>query len=930
MKILNALDLKSGKKADYTRMFSVSQPLQFLPADEKDEEWSAWNMDWLEWQGLKQLRKNARRLMKNCKLAEGIIDKSDYVVEEDNDMRDIVDQLASNDEMESLELKFYPIIPNVINTLLSEFAKRDKRVSFRAVDEYTHNEIIEQKRADIEHVLTKEAERKMLMNLLEQGLNPEDPQVQQMMQESMAPEALKTLPQIQEFYSKNYQVISEKWASKQHIIDEERFHMDELENLAFKDKLTTDREFWHFLMYEDDYEVELWNPLLTFYHKSPKERYISNSHFVGHVEIMTGADVIDAYGWRMNEEQLLSLQERFLTNTPGYNVGGYQNDGSFYDANKSHAWNVNRPSLEYRQLLSSKNYITDSHDIVKTIMTNTEDAIFNLDSNMFRVTTAYWKSQMRIGHLTKIKENGAVETAVVTESYKVTDSPVYNTSLIKNKIPQNLVFGEHIEWIYINQTWGGIKIGPNAPTMYGTDNVLGISPLYLGINSNKIGPLKFQFKGDQTLYGCKLPVEGRVFSDRTTISTSMVDKMKPFQIGYNIVNNQIADILIDEIGTVIMLDQNALPKHSLGEDWGKGNLAKAYVAMKDFSMLPLDTSISNTENTIANQHFQQLDLSQTNRLMSRIQLANFFKQQAFEQIGVSPQRMGQQMGVKTSATEIEQMQIGSYAQTEMHFIEHSDQLMPRVHKMRTDLAQYYNSTKPSVKLQYSTSDDERINFEINGMDLLLSDINVYCTTKANHRKILEQMKQFAISNNTAGTSIYDLGQILQSDSIGTLNSILKKAEEKALQEQATQREHEDEQQRRQHEFLAKEKAMATEHEDLEKEKDRRRDILVAEIRASGFGATQDIDQNSQSDFVDNMLKLKQTESYDAIANIQRDKVTNNMTQHQEKMDLKREELSVKKQMKDADLAIARENKNKYDLPFLPKPKEPVKSSPKKS
>ena len=65
MKILNALDLKNVEKAKHNRLWSVSQPLQFLPTVEKDEQWAAWNMDWLEWNGLKQLRRNARRLMKN-------------------------------------------------------------------------------------------------------------------------------------------------------------------------------------------------------------------------------------------------------------------------------------------------------------------------------------------------------------------------------------------------------------------------------------------------------------------------------------------------------------------------------------------------------------------------------------------------------------------------------------------------------------------------------------------------------------------------------------------------------------------------------------------------------------------------------------------------------------------------------------------------
>jgi len=913
MKVYNALDLKSGKKIKRDRIGTISQPLQFIPASEKDMEWTAWNMDWLEWNGIKQLDINARRLMKNYKLAEGIIDKSDYIVEENNEMKDVVDQLSSNNELEALELKFYAIIPNVVNTLMAEFSKRNKRVSFRAIDEYTHNEILSRKREEIEDVLVKQAEAKLIQQMINQGADLEDPEIQQMMQEQMSPENLKTLPEIQEFYSKDYQVIAEKWASKQHQIDEERFKMDELEEIAFKDKLITDREFWHFRMMEDDYEIELWNPVLTFYHKSPDARYISQSNWVGKSEMLTIPDTIDKYGWLMNEEQLLSLQNLYSDYSSAYATTGYQNDGSFYDATKSHSWNVHGPSLGYRQLTSMReNFITGGNDIIDWVLGESENSVENRD--MLRVTTAYWKSQRKLGYLTKILENGSVETSIVSEEYKISDKAIYNTSLISNKTPQNLIYGEHIEWVWINQTWGGLKISSSRPSFFGSESGEELEPIYLGINQNRIKPLKFQFKGESTLYGCKIPVEGRVFSDRNVKSTSLVDSMKPFQIGYNIVNNQISDILIDEIGTVILLDQNSLPKHSLGEDWGKGNLAKAYVAMKDFSILPVDTSITNTENPLNFQHYQQLDLSQTNRLMSRIQLAQYFKQQAFEQVGVSPQRMAQQLGGKTSATEVEQIQAGSYAQTEKHFIEHSDHLMPRVHQMRTDLAQWYHSHKPSVRLQHMNSLDERVNFEINGEDLMLRDINVFCTTKANHRKVLEQMQHLAISNNTTGASIYDLGKVMQTDSIGDLNTTLKAAEEKALNEAKQQREHEENLARMNAEQAEKEKAMMLDHEAREAEKERRKDILVAEIRASGFGAMQDINNNQQSDFIDNMTKLKQTEQYQETIDIQREKSNASQRQHSDKVNIKREELAQKREAKQIDLAIAKENKNRYDYP----------------
>ena len=108
-KIYNALQLKAGAKSDYNRMGSITQPVQFLLTKDKDETWGAWNMDWYEMQGLKQIRRNARRLLKNYKLANGIIDKSDYIVEEDNEMADLIDTLTKEDES-AFELKFFPIM----------------------------------------------------------------------------------------------------------------------------------------------------------------------------------------------------------------------------------------------------------------------------------------------------------------------------------------------------------------------------------------------------------------------------------------------------------------------------------------------------------------------------------------------------------------------------------------------------------------------------------------------------------------------------------------------------------------------------------------------------------------------------------------------------------------------------------------------------
>jgi hypothetical protein len=297
--------------------------------------------------------------------------------------------------------------------------------------------------------------------------------------------------------------------------------------------------------------------------------------------------------------------------------------------------------------------------------------------------------------------------------------------------------------------------------------------------------------------------------------------------------------------------------------------------------------------------------------MSRIQLANHFKQQAYEVIGVNPQRMGQQLSQMT-ATGVEQATAASYAQTEIFFIQHCDYLMPRVHQMRTDLAQYYHSTKPSTRLSYISGADDKVNFQINGTDLLLRDLNIFCTTTANHRAVLEQLKSMAMQNNTTGASIYDLGKVVQSDSISELNNALKSSEEK--QSQMKQQDSQTQQQMQQEQLASQEKQKQMEIQAAADRDDKmiQKDITVAEIRASGYGAMADVNKNEISDFQDSMKEIRQSEQYESQMSLQREKQTNENYRENQKIDIERQKLNTQREIADKQLQIARENKNKYD------------------
>jgi hypothetical protein len=362
-----------------------------------------------------------------------------------------------------------------------------------------------------------------------------------------------------------------------------------------------------------------------------------------------------------------------------------------------------------------------------------------------------------------------------------------------------------------------------------------------------------------------------------------------------------------------MFDQNALPRHSMGEDWGKNNYAKAWVAMKDFQMLPLDTSITNTENATNFNHYQTLNMEQTSRLMSRIQLANYFKQQCFDAIGINPQRLGGAVSAQTATGVVNAMQ-QSYAQTEIYFVQHSDHLMPRVHQMRTDLAQYYYSTNPSVRLSYISTEAQKVNFTINGTDLLLRDFNVFATTKTNHRQVLEQLKQMALTNNTTGASIYELGNIVKADSIAEVTDILKDSETRMQEQRQQEMQQQRQMQEEQLQAKAQEEQMKLQTEMQENDKDRQNDLTIAEIRAAGYGAGSDINENQVSDYQDAMKDIRETTRYQQQANLKREEMNTKGTLEKSRLEVEREKIAADMSIAQTQLAIARENKNKYDNP----------------
>lgn len=177
---------------------------------------------------------------------------------------------------------------------------------------------------------------------------------------------------------------------------------------------------------------------------------------------------------------------------------------------------------------------------------------------------------------------------------------------------------------------------------------------------------------------------------------------------------------------------------------------------------------------------------------------------------------------------------------------------------------------------------------------------------------MQQLRGLAMNNNTTGASIYDLGNIIKADSVAELEQVMKGIEERmnARRQEEMQQQQAMEQQRTESQQKMQEAEMQFRAD--EAEKNRRRDLLVAEIRSAGFGATVDINENKQSDYLDSMEQIRKQQEYQDLSSFKREQEVNKRVISREQLDVKREELRTKERIADKEVEIARVNKNKYD------------------
>ena len=156
------------------------------------------------------------------------------------------------------------------------------------------------------------------------------------------------------------------------------------------------------------------------------------------------------------------------------------------------------------------------------------------DDNIYRnrlieIVTVYWKSRKRIGFLTYIDPNtGTQEVKEVDETFKLTKE-------MKEQMEASL------EWEWVNEAWEGIRIDRR---------------FYI-----KMNPLATQRTSLDNPSICKLPINGRKYSDINSQPISLVSLGIPYQLNYNIYKYRMELAIARSKDIVAQFDINMIPKN---------------------------------------------------------------------------------------------------------------------------------------------------------------------------------------------------------------------------------------------------------------------------------------------------------------------------------------------------------------------------------
>ena len=420
---------------------------------------------------------------------------------------------------------------------------------------------------------------------------------------------------------------------------------------------------------------------------------------------------------------------------------------------------------------------------------------------MVEVLHVCWKSFSRVGILEYTDDLGQPQQMVVDESYKAADN-------------------ETIKFYWVNEVWEGYQIDKD---------------IYVSFNPHAV-----QRNEMNNISVCKMPYNGRIYSNRHSDNISVVSMGLAYQVLYNVFHYRLELSIAKNKDKIMLMEMNTIPKR---HGWDEEKFMY-YADAMGFAFIDSTAEGKSGERVTFNQ-FQVLDMSLGQYIAAQFQLLQAIKAEWEEMIGISRQRKGQVKtsdGVGTTERAVFQSSVISeeiFRRFEA-FIEKEYQGLLDVSKI---------AWRKGKKMTYVTSDLRTAVVDIDPTDFQEAEYGVFVKNTSREQDKLTQMRNLAMAFAQNGSEPSTVAEILDSNNFAKIKVHLKEVEQKQKEFQ--------EQQNQVQQQLAQQQAAAQKQlqdekqafESSENEKDR---LVKMELKKMDVAAkvTSDADGNGRRDEID--------------------------------------------------------------------------------
>lgn len=733
-------------------------------------------------EGEQQVYHKKERIRRLYNIANGVLNQEDYIsYEEEKDV------IVGQNEIDDAGLQFYPIIPPIIAGVLGDFDKKFSEYYAHAIDPEHTNMVIDRLTEQLRDALIQAAEAKF------DGTTQEEY------------DAFMQSQEIVKYYLTDYRSEIEMWANHTIKVEKENLNVKEVERRTLEQILVTESPAVHVNFIDGSLTLESIPEENIFSLKSPYHDDYSCSHMVGWFEDLTISAVLNKYANLLSEDDVERItgwcQDVFGTE---FVVNNFKYTGNRLDWKES----------------------TDNYMMFKRLHERNGRRYDDYQTDTVRLTYMYFLLPRRVGKLF-YKGDGVEFSQIVSDDFKVTIKPEYRG---KKKL-ENLIYGEHVDWFYINELWKCIQVDVKNTPWKGYANSTDQKTLYLYLDKNPI-----QYSDHKLRYGIRIPVHGGPKTNIHSEPISAVEKAAPLQVMYNWLYNRMQQLLSTEVGKFLIVNQNMIPQDSYDGSWGKNNLMKWFMVAHDTSIAPADPSVTNmgqSATQIAGGFGQVVDLTKTQELLEKANLARMLKEECFQQFGFTSGTLYGDNSPYQTGVSVAQQQQRALTQIQGHYTR-LQEIMRRVWETILETKQFMVANTGMDTISYIDSDEARQIFTTNTDGFLMHKLGCFVKSSAADQQTLETIKQIALSTNTMGASTLEMATMISSTSTPELMKKLEKIQNAKIKERDEQAQAEAERQQKLVELQQRETAMALEEQAKQKELEFEREVVLQQIKSLGY------------------------------------------------------------------------------------------------